>query len=48
MLYLNDINCCYWWSKFDLTLTSVVFEFEMDEEVIKKAEHLTLTSVVFE
>ena len=32
----------------DLTLTRVVFELEMDEEVIKKAEHLTLTRVVFE
>ena len=48
MLYLNRVNTVSFIFKTDLTLTSVVFECELENSIKYFALNLTLTSVVFE
>ena len=48
MLYLNPLNDDEELSAENLTLTSVVFEYDLKNLVGKEFQYLTLTSVVFE
>ena len=48
MLYLNLSRYTTGEIKWNLTLTSVVFELTNDENSIWRCAYLTLTSVVFE
>ena len=48
MLYLNPAEAENRWGIWNLTLTSVVFEFTLAALVDSTTSNLTLTSVVFE